>query len=111
MGDDKPLPASELEPTSADNGNVPQPTPTTKPWKIYPPPPKPHWERRDPFTAKPSVDVEDEQVQQEFRMEDCEIPGEHPFMYEMDSQGIFQVYKDESTREFTFTRIFFANNH
>lgn len=32
-------------------------------------------------------------------MEECEIPGEHEFVYEMDSQGVFQVYKNEQTRK------------
>lgn len=61
-----------------------------KPWKIYPPPPKPHWESRDPFEqAAPSAEPA---KQYEFQMDECEIPGEHPYVFELDSQGVYQVY-------------------
>lgn len=60
-------------------------------WTIYPPPPAPHWESK----AKSSdPDIE---PAREFRMEDCEIPGEHPFVFELDKQGIFQVYESAET--------------
>lgn len=73
---------------------------TFEPWKIYPPPPKPHWEHRDPFTAKASVDGDAaHNGQPEFNIKDCEIPGEHPFAYEIDSMGVYQVYKTEDTRK------------
>jgi AMP deaminase len=62
-----------------------------KPWKIYPPPPKPHWDPKDPFDAHRSSTV---QQQSEFRFEDCEIPGEHPSVFELDSQGVYQVYEN-----------------
>lgn len=35
-------------------------------------------------------------------MEECDIPGDHPFVYEIDSQGIYQVYKSEDTGEARF---------
>lgn len=59
------------------------------PWRIYPPPPRPHWDPKDPFDAQRSSAV---QQQAEFRFEDCDIPGEHPFVFELDSQGVYQVY-------------------
>ena len=70
-------------PVNGENGE-------RKPWKIYPPPPKPHWESRDPFEqAAPSAEPG---KQYEFQMEECEIPGEHPYVFELDSQGVYQVY-------------------
>lgn len=67
-----------------------------KPWRIYPSPPKPHWDPKDPFDAQRSSTV---QQQAEFRFKDCEIPGEHPFAFELDSQGVYQVYESASAGE------------
>ena len=63
-------------------------------WHIYPKPPKPHWESRDPFAVQ--ITSESSPEQQEFNFSDCEIPGEHPFVYEMDKQGVYQIYEDEA---------------
>lgn len=74
--------------------------PIFDPWKIYPPPPKPHWEQREPLTnqahsAKPYI-------QSEFHFEDVEIPGEHDFVFELDSMGVFQVYESAEVGECAF---------
>jgi hypothetical protein len=33
-------------------------------------------------------------AEQEFVFEECEIPGGHPWCYEIDDKGVYQVYKD-----------------
>ncbi|KAG6835953.1 hypothetical protein H0H93_012915 [Arthromyces matolae] len=61
-----------------------------EPWKIYPPPPPPHWH----WTAPDKV-VNTEDIQPpEFHFEDCPIPDEHPWSFQIDDRGVFQVYDD-----------------
>lgn len=68
-----------------------------KPWKIYPPPPRPHWEAVDPAANAWSSAEPAQSGPYEFRFDDCEIPGSHPFSFDLDSQGVYQVYADEKT--------------
>lgn len=63
-----------------------------KPWKIYPKPPPPHWHwnnATDPIGSAPKV-----AVKEEFVFEECEIPGSHPWGFEIDEKGVYQVYSD-----------------
>ena len=69
-----------------------------EPWTIYPPPPKPHWDPKDPFDAHRSSAV---QQQAEFRFEDCKIPEEHPFSFGLDDQGVYQVYENDKVGKYT----------
>ncbi|KAL1722966.1 hypothetical protein EV715DRAFT_287007 [Schizophyllum commune] len=62
-----------------------------EPWKIYPTPPPPHWHWRD--TA--AVHSDNTKVE-EFRFENCPIPGAHEWDFEIDDRGVFQVYKDNA---------------
>ncbi|KAJ7845385.1 hypothetical protein B0H14DRAFT_3109052 [Mycena olivaceomarginata] len=64
-----------------------------KPWKLYPKAPPPHWHWTD--TAVVSSDGSSSNTTDEFRMERCEIPGEHPFTFEIDEKGVIQVYDRE----------------
>ncbi|KAG6915896.1 hypothetical protein DXG01_009363 [Tephrocybe rancida] len=68
--------------------------PPDEPWKIYPPPPPPHWH----WTDRDKVQsVDGTMTSTEFRFEDCEIPGSHPWTFRIDDQGVFQVYDDKKT--------------
>ncbi|KAF8215012.1 hypothetical protein K438DRAFT_1800601 [Mycena galopus ATCC 62051] len=64
-----------------------------KPWKLYPKAPPPHWHWTD--TAVVSADGSRYNQTAEFRMEECEIPGAHPFNFEIDEKGVIQVYDNE----------------
>ncbi|KAG6865121.1 hypothetical protein C0991_004962 [Blastosporella zonata] len=63
-----------------------------EPWNIYPQPPPPHWHWTDQSKVE-SVDGTTKTP--EFRFEDCEIPGSHPWTFRMDHEGVFQVYEDK----------------
>lgn len=62
-------------------------------WKIYPPPPPPHWHWKD----KDNVVISSDGIKKcDFQFEDCHIPGSHPWTFEIDDKGVFQVYDDLS---------------
>ncbi|KAF7348221.1 A-deaminase domain-containing protein [Mycena sanguinolenta] len=63
------------------------------PWKLYPKAPPPHWHWRD--DAVVSSDGSRSYQTSEFRMEECAIPGAHPFTFEIDDKGVIQVYDPE----------------
>ncbi|CCO29132.1 AMP deaminase [Rhizoctonia solani AG-1 IB] len=70
--------------------------PRFKPWKIYPPPPPPHWKFRAHDTSVPEISqTEDGDVP--FDFSNCEIPGSMPWEWEVDEKGVFQVYEDLNT--------------
>ncbi|KAI9225111.1 hypothetical protein BC828DRAFT_353243 [Blastocladiella britannica] len=67
-------------------------------WQIYPQPPPPAWVPTADGGAAPSAaanapasDVPEQRG--EFRLEDCEIPGPHPFVYHTTEDGVAHVYK------------------
>ncbi|KAG5652267.1 hypothetical protein H0H81_005620 [Sphagnurus paluster] len=64
------------------------------PWKIYPAPPPPHWHwsDKDKVVTSDGTPAPDSD---EFRFEDCHIPGAHPWTYRLDDQGVYQVYDDK----------------
>lgn len=64
-----------------------------EPWKIYPKPPPPHWHWKDKQVV--SADGTDKTEDDEFRFEDCVIPGEHEgWSFGIDVKGVFQVYDE-----------------
>lgn len=72
--------------------NRPAPSPF-EPWKIYPEPPPPHWHWMDKDTMV-SSDGNSARNGGEFKFEDCSIQGPHPWGFEIDDKGVFQVYED-----------------
>ncbi|GAA99179.1 hypothetical protein E5Q_05871 [Mixia osmundae IAM 14324] len=67
-------------------------------WKIYPPPPPPHWKARDP--SRPQLVGDPAPIERKpFDRADCEIPGRaagslhHSFA--MDASGVYQVYASD----------------
>jgi len=71
-------------------------------WKIYPPPPEPHWKELDPHGDAP-VETTDEIAEREaerrkFVWGVCEIPKQEPVerrkRFALDSNGVYQVYSD-----------------
>ena len=69
------------------------PSHSFKPWKIFPRPPPPHWHWSDMQKVVSSDDTS-KASKDEFRFEECEIPGPHPWTYELDDRGVYQVYDD-----------------
>ncbi|KNZ45378.1 AMP deaminase [Puccinia sorghi] len=80
-------------------------TPPTHPeWKIYPPPPKPHWRANSDYQAEEAWDFlpkdSRDQLQDhpasprlEFEFGACTFPGKDTqFRFEIDAQGVYQVY-------------------
>ncbi|PVF97684.1 putative AMD1-AMP deaminase [Serendipita vermifera] len=72
------------------------------PWKIYPKPPPPHWH----WKPKPQgggslpMGVEPHPVSSEgegngFDFAECTIPDSSSWVFELDAQGVYQVYKGE----------------
>ena len=59
-----------------------------KPWKIYPKPPPPHWH----WTSKEQV-AKQTDGEEDFKFEDCPIPGSHPWCFVIDDKGVYQVYE------------------
>ncbi|KAH8925347.1 AMP deaminase [Atractiella rhizophila] len=78
---------------SPDSDN-PSTCPKFPPWKIYPAPPRPHWENRDPFSPseKPVYGS-----RESFDFESCEIPSkdERGWTFALDSRGVYQVYGEK----------------
>ncbi|EKM79533.1 hypothetical protein AGABI1DRAFT_120906 [Agaricus bisporus var. burnettii JB137-S8] len=60
-----------------------------KPWKIYPKPPPPTWHPH----SKEALNHSKDELGDGFRFEDCEIPGEHPWSFQLDQKGVYQVYE------------------
>ncbi|KAJ7845375.1 hypothetical protein B0H14DRAFT_3109050 [Mycena olivaceomarginata] len=90
--DDKCAGVCGVRPDANYASNRP-PASRPKPWKLYPKAPPPHWHWTD--TAVVSSDGSSSNTTDEFRMEQCEIPGEHPFTFEIDDKGVIQVYDRE----------------
>lgn len=85
----------EYHPIASTSAN---PSPSFKPWKIYPPPPSPHWTERDPYAEATETTAEiatRERKRREFKREDVDIPGkekEKAKGYRVDKNGVYQVY-------------------
>ncbi|PLW53315.1 hypothetical protein PCANC_06199 [Puccinia coronata f. sp. avenae] len=91
-------------------------------WKIYPPPPKPHWRANSDYQAEEAWDFfpkdsRDHQLKDhpesprlEFDFQNCTLPGKDiQFHFEIDSQGVYQVYHHTTTT--TTTTQPHANHH
>ncbi|KAH8104666.1 hypothetical protein BXZ70DRAFT_605287 [Cristinia sonorae] len=63
------------------------------PWRIYPRPPPPHWHLRPDEGAAPLSHLSSP-GDEEFEVEQCEIPGKHEWGFEIDEKGVFQVYEN-----------------
>ncbi|KAJ6585412.1 hypothetical protein B0H19DRAFT_1109580 [Mycena capillaripes] len=92
--DDKNAGVCGVRPDANYAANQP-PIPKPKPWKLYPKPPPPHWHWTD--TAVVSSDGSYHDKGDRFRMQDCDIPGAHPFTFEIDDKGVIQVYDGEAS--------------
>lgn len=61
-----------------------------EPWKLFPPAPPPHWHWKDQQNISSGDDygvgVDG------FSFEKCEIPSAHPWTFEIDDKGVYQVY-------------------
>jgi AMP deaminase len=80
--------ASDLKPDPVDASTNPtQFHQDFKPWKIYPKPPLP---RLPPKNAE-GVSLSEDEVEADFRFEECEIPEEHSWTFRLDD-GVFQVF-------------------
>lgn len=73
-----------------------------KPWRIYPPPPQPHWKEADPLAEQTETTEEiaaRESKRREFYWEDVDVPGKVDNLakrrrFEMNAAGVYQVYDD-----------------
>ena len=90
--DDAIADVSTARPDSDFKSNNPSPSPL-KPWTIYPPPPPPHWHWKDKEKVI-STDGNSARTEFEFVLEDCPIPNSHPWGFEIDEKGVFQVYEN-----------------
>lgn len=95
----KPPPVdSSIRPS--DPGATPKPatndSPQFEPWKIYPPPPPPHWKFKAHNARTPEVTHAHEDGDVPFEFSKCEMPDAGPWEWEMDEKGVFQVYQDAS---------------
>ncbi|KAF8895649.1 hypothetical protein BD779DRAFT_1467019 [Infundibulicybe gibba] len=88
--DDERADVSGVRPDADYAANQPSSNNFT-PWKIYPRPPPPHWHWTDKEKVV-SSDGHQKESQDEFRFEDCAIPDAHPWSFEIDEKGVFQVY-------------------
>ncbi|GAA5949188.1 hypothetical protein JCM21900_000853 [Sporobolomyces salmonicolor] len=69
-------------------------------WTIYPPPPKPTWTERDPFSPESSEATQElaasETRRRKFAVGSIKIPGKEPNgharKFAMDESGVYQVY-------------------
>ncbi|KAK4056829.1 AMP deaminase [Microbotryomycetes sp. JL221] len=73
-------------------------------WKIYPPPPQPHWEQRDAFSENLETTAEitaRENARRRFNWNEVTIPGKEDEpkrkRFELDASGIFQVYSEDTS--------------
>ncbi len=73
-----------------------------KPWRIYPPPPQPHWKEADPLAEQTETTEEiaaREAKRREFHWEEVDIPGKEEDKnkrrrFGLNAAGVYQVYDD-----------------
>jgi AMP deaminase len=88
--DDERADVSGVRPDADYAANCPPASPF-EPWKVSPRPPPPHWH----WTDKEKVVSSDGRYtakEDGFRFEDCVIPGPHPWRFDIDDKGVYQVY-------------------
>lgn len=81
-------------PSAAPAGSLPNSAVGETPWKIYPPPPPPHW-RPGLGDHKPDEPRKNVSGDEEFDFASCDIPGvdEKGWEYAIDDKGVFQIYE------------------
>ncbi|KAH9979954.1 AMP deaminase [Lactifluus volemus] len=67
-----------------------------KPWRIYPPPPPPHWHWKADQVVSSTGTASSHDA---FDFSQFEIPGKHEWKFEMDDQGIYQIYLDATASD------------
>ncbi|CAO3638756.1 unnamed protein product [Cunninghamella blakesleeana] len=75
-------------------------------WKIYPAPPPASWPLPPPEELAKLRQKERERdadpvaaVGSDFAFEDCEIPGKHDYVFGLNKEGFYQVYKTEDDKK------------
>jgi AMP deaminase len=83
---------------SPDSGDK-LPNYPSKPWRIYPKPPPPHW--RWTTNTEPVHGGDEVQAgKEEFVFKKCEIPGAHDgWSFGLDETGVYQVYNTNGPLE------------
>jgi hypothetical protein len=68
------------------------------PWKVYPPPPPPHWHPnlKDEKPSETPQSRKHVSGHEEFDFAECDIPGADEWEYALDEKGVFQVYASKS---------------
>lgn len=89
--DDKIADVQGARPDADFRKNNPPPSPFEA-WKIYPQPPPPHWHWTDKEKVV-SGDGDSARGGGNFAFEECTIPDVHPWHFEIDDKGVFQVYE------------------
>lgn len=89
--DDEIADVSGVRPDSDFRSNHPPSSPF-EPWRVYPPPPPPHWHWTDKEKVV-SADGNSARPDSDFVFEDCAIPKPHPWDFDIDDKGVFQVYE------------------
>ncbi|PPQ82299.1 hypothetical protein CVT26_013962 [Gymnopilus dilepis] len=85
-------------PWNMENATVRSQDDSFEPWNIYPKPPPPHWHWKDKTAV--SADGTPKSGDDEFRFEDCVVPGEHEgWSFGIDVKGVFQVYDEAKGAE------------
>ncbi|OCH92633.1 AMP deaminase [Obba rivulosa] len=80
----------------ANHVSYPAPESPLKAWKIYPRPPPPHWHWKGKDAVMHHSGTEEDE-DEEFIFENCEIPGPDPhgWHFAIDEKGVYQVYQNE----------------
>ena len=90
---------SVLDLTPIDSNGLPPPTtPKFEKWNIYPPPLPPHWNHDDRNTQR--LGSVSPAPRPEFFFEECHIPKGHPYVFQRDEQGVYQVYNSADARTY-----------
>ncbi|RHZ68267.1 hypothetical protein Glove_296g28 [Diversispora epigaea] len=63
-------------------------------WKIYPPPPPPTYNSSNSQYSHSDYKKK-AVVGEDFEFSECEIPGEHHYLYELDHKGVYQIYQSQ----------------
>jgi AMP deaminase len=83
---------SGVRPDADHAKNSPPPSPFD-PWKIYPNPPPPRWHWTDKKKVVSPDGIKSPDTDEEFSFSECPIPGPHPWVFEIDEKGVYQVYE------------------
>lgn len=75
----------------ADIAKLKKPEKKFEPWMIYPTPPPPHWHWKGKKPEAPGSPTS--YTGSDFEFSNCEIPGSDQNVFDIDSAGVFQVYR------------------